>query len=231
MCDGKQFAKSLNKGGPQISFSYENKAGVDVAVYWIDGSGRASFRGVAGAGDQPTEMGTFPGHVFSFKTVDQEVLLASYMAGTDGENVVITSCGRKFEAAKVDTSRHAEFEALASTTPLVCEGEDSSKWSCVRTVSPAEVKARNIDDFGFHKDDLPNDARRTVGQQVDWDYGLDTIKYVVNVSSYDKGYLKMNMTNRLKEILYPWYNDRKKDSMIKHEHIGECDHVAQCCRT
>lgn len=165
-------------------------------------------------------MSSFPGHAFHFKATDDQYLLMAYMAGKPDDVVQITDCGHEVVEKPLDESRWGEFEELAKDANVDCatQGPDSSKWSCVRSLSQDEINNRNAEEYGFHADDVPSDRR--VGQQIDWGYGTDTIHKIMNVSSYDKGYLKMQMTDKLKEILYPWYAERKKDSMFKHEPIA-----------
>ena len=46
---------------------------------------------------------------------------------------------------------------------------------------------------------------RRLNQTVDTSY-VSQQKYIVNVTDYDAGgFLKMKMTPRMKELLYPWY--------------------------
>jgi len=163
-------------------------------------------------------MSSFPGHVFSFKASTDEFMLMSYKAGKADDHITITDCGHKPPSASMDQSRWAEFEELAAESGSPCDGEDSSKWSCVRHLLPDEIKKRNPSEFGFHKEDLP--PGRKVGQTADWSYGLSTMHKIINVTAYDGGYLKMQMTDGLKKIIMPWYEARKKDRMKVHEHIA-----------
>ena len=80
------------------------------------------------------------------------------------------------------------------------------------------MSKRAKSEYGFHKDDVP--YGRAVGQTIYWDYGTAAQAKMINVTAFDGGYLKMQMTSAMKKALYPWYEERLKDAVQPHGNIA-----------
>ena len=103
---GEEFKASESRPGKQASFSFVNKAGVDVSLWWVDFEGKELYRGVTGDTDNPGRMGTFPGHVFNIRSVIDGSMLASVRASSEAqEKLVLRDCGLVPEDKRMDTSR------------------------------------------------------------------------------------------------------------------------------
>merc|ERR1719284_2112364 len=42
---------------------------------------------------------------------------------------------------------------------------------------------------------------------------------IVNVTRYDEGFLKMEITDYMRSLLYPWYSERLQAAVRRHEEI------------
>lgn len=222
--EARQLTATKHMAGDQIHFRYRNNAGVDVGVFWVDQHGSEAHRGVISSDGIWHDMSSWPGHLFYFTIDGTDEVIMSYMAKEDQEEVEIEACqdtAAKAAAAQkanlLDSDRWDEFESLV-TNDSPCEGTDSTTWSCVRKVSPEETKQRIATEYGFLPHDVPSGRR--VGQTMDPSYGSQSQAYMINVTEYDKGYLKMKMSKKLQRILWPWYNQRLKDSVKVHESIA-----------
>jgi len=129
-----------------------------------------------------------------------------------GESVieVIQPCdGMDTRPDPLDESRWPEFEHLAAQARLVCdEAQPSSAWSCVRTVTPQDLKARDPSLWGFTKEEAkPTPYNK--GTTIDHVYAAQQ-KYLINVTAFDGGYLKMEMTEKLKGLLTYYQSNKAK---------------------
>jgi hypothetical protein len=190
----------------------------DITVWWVDFDGNEVYRGVQGAGyDRRAPFGSFLGHVFRIRALHDNRILMDYMVDGDSSNHPIGDCGHNNPAEQMNTSRWAEFDALVNHESP-CDGPNSGSWSCVKWVNDEEIAAREKLEYGFHQgDDTPRG--RTPHEQVDMGY-VSQQGYIANVTEYDGGFLKMQMTDKMKEILYPWYQERLEDSVEVHETIA-----------
>jgi hypothetical protein len=215
--DGDQYAVSSNKGGAaQVLMT--NDADMDISIWWVDFQGNEVYRGVQGAGyDRRAPFGSFLGHVFRIRSLIDDRILMDYMVDGDTSNHPVGDCGYNDPAAQMNQTRWPEFDALVGQDSP-CVGENSGSWSCVKWVSPEEIASRNKLDYGFHEgDDTPRG--RTAHEQVDTGYTSQQ-PYITNVTEYDGGFLKMQMTQKMKDILYPWYEERLEDSVELHDIIA-----------
>jgi hypothetical protein len=215
------FEKSISQQGKQASFSFKNDAGCDVSLWWIDFEGKELYRGVTGATEASGKLGTFPGHVFQVRAIlDNRLLLSFRAGGGDDGHLVVGDCGLNEEIGEqiMDKSRWPEFEKYAAKSNEPCKGEHSGEWSCIRWATPEEITERDPSNYGFHADDAP--MGRKAAQTIDWGYGQATQHKMLNVTEYDGGYMKMDMTDKMKECLYPWYQDRLKDSVTTHGELA-----------
>lgn len=217
--DGRApFERSEVASETKIFMNIINEAGEKVSHYWLDFDGVENFGGGLTDGEQ-TRISSYSGHVINVRRESDQQLLISYVAGNKDDKVVVHACdgGGFGKSDMVEQARWAEFAALVDDGSMPCGDGPSKDWSCVRWVSSEEVRGRSREKFGFGEHDLP--TGRYVGQQLDDAYGLREQHLMFNVTEYDKGYLKMKMTNRLKEILYPWFDARRVDSVEQEEWI------------
>ncbi|CAK0809959.1 unnamed protein product [Prorocentrum cordatum] len=161
--------------------------------------------------------------------------------------IVIPVCKGLLESVKAvapprrpDQSRWKEFEQLARDHGSPCVGH-SKEWSCVRRVTEAEVKQRDPALYGFSADETGSGNPYKRGATADHVW-MSQQRYIVNVTNqesnqaplgflplsnvpgstvtdYEGGYLKMHMTDKMKSLLYPWYQERLRDSVRKHDPI------------
>lgn len=239
--DDKSVDRSGQNGGKTVTFTFRNHAPGVVNVFWVDFDGQEIPRGNIEPEEEATET-SYPGHVFNVRRPEDDLLVMRYQVSRhhEGEEVIVESClelsggvwkkppkqhrqpgaawNRPEDAGQgLDQSRWAEFEELAREHASPCLGPKSANWSCVRVISPKDVASRNREDYGFHRGE--NEDGRPVGQQIDTGY-VDQQRYIPNVTDYDTGgFLKMKMTRRMRELLYPWYEKRKLDSMHPSEDI------------
>lgn len=184
-------------------------------IFWCNFDGLEKEQGTLQPGEE-LKLQTHPGHIFNVRTVKSGLLLYSLEVWPPQlVTALVEPCtGMAQEEVGLDTSRWPEFERLAAAAQEECVGP-SGKWSCVRHVSDEEVAARDPKLYGF----TGHEAEGTVyaeGATVDHIH-KDQQRYIPNMTAYEGGYLKMQMTEKLKELL-PFYETRKKH-MKKHQHI------------
>jgi hypothetical protein len=101
--------------------------------------------------------------------------------------------------------------------------DDSSKWSCVHHLSKEDYETRLKDHagtlYGFNSTD--ESQQRAIGDTVDkvWSKQIPKIPRLSN----SPGYLKMSFTQRMKDVLLPWYEQHKaggpQDAVYEHRVI------------
>jgi len=133
--------------------------------------------------------------------------------------VTIPVCRAESAALRrVDHPRREEFERLAQDHTSSCAGH-STEWSCIRHVSENELEQRPQGLYGFQKDETGGGNPYKVGATADH-FWMDQQKHIINVSSYEGGFLKMSMTDRMKSLLYPWFQD----------HLNSCENGTTNCK-
>jgi hypothetical protein len=121
-------------------------------MWWLDFDGNEHYNGLVGEGDN-TRLNSHNGHAFVFRTMVTHQAIQTVQADVkDPKNkaiwIVVEGCDEAL-AAEADhdenhgwKARAAEFEALVDTGDA-CVGDDSSKWSCLRTVTAEERENRD----------------------------------------------------------------------------------------
>jgi hypothetical protein len=202
-----------------ITIAVANKAPFDVTIFWVDFEGNEHYNGLIGEGDN-TKLNSHNGHVFVIRSMVTHIPVVRIQADAakDGRLIMVdvSSCD---EALAAETeydekygwrARSAEFEALVDFGDE-CAGRDSAKWSCVRKVTPEERNARDPNLYGFSKGE---GGRRKDGAQED--HGYTKQQHFIPHISTGPGYLKMKHTKRMKELLYPWYEQKMATDVEDH---------------
>jgi hypothetical protein len=197
----------------KFQIDIRNDAGVKLEVFWVDFNGEEVFIGKILENDV-FEQTSFAGHLFNIYATGSHATVAVHLVGM-AELVVVKKCDG-MGPAQLDSSRWSEFELLVHDQAAPCVGL-SKDWSCVRTVSPQELASRDYDKFGFHQNELSKDGYR-IGQTTDTKF-IRQQSLMVNVTDYSVGYLKMNMTKHMQDLLYPWYELKRRTSVHTHEVI------------
>jgi len=191
----------------QVEVAFTNKAGVRVAVFWVDFKGK-EVRLIDIESGQRNTQNSFHGHVFHIRAAGTGKLIQIYkVKAPDQLSTVIVPCIGLEKERAVDESRWPEFEQLAvAEADKICEGADSSKWSCIRYVSDEDAAARDSSLYGFTQKEAEATSYKK-GTTIDTIY-RPQIKHIPNVSDYEQGYLKMQMTDKLKGLL-KFYTESK----------------------
>mmetsp|Transcript_115916 Transcript_115916/g.322770 ORF Transcript_115916/g.322770 Transcript_115916/m.322770 type:complete len:432 (+) Transcript_115916:57-1352(+) len=236
-CPKEVQGKSAGVKSPNAAnVRFVNEAGVDINMFWVDLTG-AEREPVLMAPRESAQQNTFQGHLFHFRSAKTNVFLFGYRVPKTPptEPVSVPACDGTAQEAqqvdKLDEGRWLEFERLVHDQAAPCMGP-SSNWSCVRFVSPDELGQRESLAYGFHKGETGTSAYK-VGQTEDHLFANQQ-GFIMNVTNYEGGYLKMEMTDGIKKALYPWYEQRLKDAVIRHgvipggfsnNHIVEFDKI------
>jgi hypothetical protein len=120
------------------------------------------------------------------------------------EHHEVIPCGDSTAETELwESGRETEFASLVDDQNAPCHPTmDSSKWSCLRYLTDEQIRSRIPEEWGFHNGEQ---GHREVGDTEDNDY-IHGVEAVPNVTdSAGPGFLKMRMTDRMKEVLYPWY--------------------------
>jgi hypothetical protein len=209
--------RSVSKAGGEEEIVIENRSPFDVTVWWVtmDDTAEEMYSNIIGQGDDKP-LGSYPGHIFRIRTMVTHAFVEDIEVKHGVSTYTINGCD---EAAKKeadhdkDTDRGDEFEALVDKENK-CVGTND-QWSCTKMVSVRERNGREKKKYGFHPGE---NQMRGVGAQEDFGY-VGQEKDIPALSS-GPGYLKMKMTDVMKQALYPWYDERKKDSVEEHDPIG-----------
>jgi len=208
---------SRNTGG-QVTGKFINNAGYDIIVSWVDFQGNARPLAVIGTG-YDYSSGSYSGHLFRFEALQSGHFLDEFrIEGMEGGVVPfsVEACGTEEQDAlnkHLDFDRAEEFQSLVHDQRAPCVGT-SSQWSCVRYLSSKEVSERTSENFGFIEGE---NSYRGVGTTEDNSY----VRHIPNMPVYNRpGYLKMNFTQTMKDLLLEWYQERKLDSMEDHGVVG-----------
>lgn len=201
----------------EIKAYFRNDAGVPIHVFWCDYHGQEVELATLHDGEEAT-FNTDNLHIFNVRTVKTGLLVHSLeIQPPQLVNAIVKPCTGVGEAEGLDTTWWPEFERLAAAAQTPCAGEDSSKWSCVREVSQAEADARDPTLYGFSKEEA-EESPYTEGTTRDTIHKQQQ-KYMPNVTHYDGGYLHMRMPDKLKDLLFEWYNTRKEKHLREHEFV------------
>jgi len=195
-------------GGEAISITFTNRAPVTALVNWINFNGETHSDSVHTVNpDASTVIHSFAGHAFRVHgDVTDHPLLLEYQAKKDEHEVLIEGCdGVKAEPKRpFVAARAAEFQSLVHNHTAPCEpAGKSGKWSCVRLTSKEDYAKRLHDGTIFGFADKTESGHRQIGEV--WDRGyVSHIGKVPRVAD-GSGYLKMSFSQKLKDILLPWY--------------------------
>lgn len=224
-----QVSKRATESAAKVDLKFENQTPVQLQIMWVDTAGKERVTTDNLAPGKAVVQSSFVGHVFAVREPKSGTLVKVYMASPEDTKaerpaIVVPLCEGLLEnieaaARRLEDrqSRRQEFEQLARDHDSPCVGH-STEWSCVRRVTAAEVKQRDPALYGFHRDETGGGNPYIAGTTADHVW-MDQQRYIVNVTNYEGGYLKMHMTDKMKSVLYPWYQEQLRSSVKKHEPI------------
>ena len=172
----------------------------------MDFDGKELERGSIEPGESSTQN-THLGHTYRAYIADSHMLMEYVVHSSNPEDVRIEQCDHAGQGYALKHERDTEFRELVHDQFAACDPqEDSSKWSCVRCLSAAEVASRKPEEYGFHIGETTNGHE--VGQVQDKSY-THWIPFVPALSS-GPGFQKMNMTGPIRKSLLPFFQNNKK---------------------
>lgn len=157
-----------------------------------------------------------------FRSLVTDHLVMNYRVPTTKEVKDILPCEHELTGAATalwEPGRDAEFEALAQPTMDDCAPPaQSGAWSCARVLTQAQwgVRKERPGEWGFRS--KKESGVRAVGETEDWTHYVDDAQYVPNVTATD-GFLVMNFTQRMRDIFFPWYEQKRPEATL-HEPIS-----------
>ena len=212
-------------GGAKSEIEFSNLGDEDLNLYWVDGAGEEHEVQIIPALEDSTH-GSFISHVFRVRRVLGGVgcqnapceLVGEYVVDQEEQTFGIHPCGSIKSVQQNFQLRDQEFQALSQHHLNVCDDSvPSSTWSCYRCVDEAEFKGRSKAGYGFSEYDTP--PNRAEGEQTDTTY-IEQIPYIRKLTE-GAGYLRMNMTDKIKESLLSWYkNKRDAGDVVFDEVVG-----------
>eukprot|EP00929_Paragymnodinium_shiwhaense_P007775 TRINITY_DN111685_c0_g1_i1.p1 TRINITY_DN111685_c0_g1~~TRINITY_DN111685_c0_g1_i1.p1 ORF type:complete len:405 (-),score=91.12 TRINITY_DN111685_c0_g1_i1:349-1563(-) len=216
-CPKPQRNSRPGDGGTGVTFT--NESPEDLLIMWVDDSGQEIEVDQIGV-DQTTFHNTQKGHVFRFYTTEhgeKKLMPLEYQVEKDNEHIKIEGCAG-MKKKDLAAGRSDEFATLVHDQSAACNPPGRSDlWSCVRHVTKEERAARKPEDFGFAD---KNEAGHRQAHDTK-DQGYTAHRMQVPRLTKGRGILKMNFTDRLRDMLLDWYAASKKDgSMEVHEEIG-----------
>jgi len=207
--------RSRSNSHQSVDMVFRNSCKFAVDLYWVDTDGQETQGDEISVGNT-VERGTFPGHVFRARQQGSGILLFEEEAGESPLNsATIQTCigaaaYKSKDSFKVSGQSAATMEQLLHDQAAACEpAGQSAKWSCVRTVSPIEVAARDGHKYGFHEDDkLASDSackvHRKVGDTSDNGYSHKNHRDSIKRVTKGPGYLKMSIDPDLFQLIKWW---------------------------
>lgn len=206
--DGEERSEAVNT-------FFRNKAGVPLKVYWVDTKGDETELGELRY-DEEESFATDAGDIFHFRAARTGKLVSTFVVEPPKSvSHMITPCvGIGLDEMGFDKTRWPEYEGLVAATQMTCEGEDTSKWSCVRHVSQEENDARDKRLYGFTKEEAVG-TNYVEGTTIDKIH-RPQIRYMPNMTNYEGGFLKMQMPEKMKRIMLEFYHTNQK-SRRQHE--------------
>jgi len=207
-----RLGKSVSLTNQNTDVVFVSQAEYDMHYYWVDFNGKEVLQSVVGAFER-RQLSSFPGHVFRFRSIRDKRLHAEFEIpkGKSRVEIEVPPCGdSSLDVSLWDYGRETEFEGLVAPHPEVCEGDDSSKWSCVHHVSKEEEAARDPSHWGFAAGE---EGHRKVGVTDDAGYTRHIPK-IIRVTE-GSGILLMNQTDLMKNTLFEWFEKEKKN-LVEH---------------
>jgi len=210
-CPETKLDRTRQKNNRKVNLLLKNEAEYDLNYYWLNSFAEEVLQGVISASER-RQLGSYPGHVFRVRSIRGDRRLHSEIEIPDSDRyeVNIQPCGDpSVEVMLWDIDRDKEFEELLVKNPWECDGEDSSKWSCVHHVSKEEELARDSSLWGF----APDEGTHKVGQVDDTSYTRH-IPLMPRVTD-GPGILLMNQTEYMRTSLEEWF-EKEKGNLADH---------------
>jgi len=238
--------KSKRHGESTLLQVTNHVEGIPIVMVWVDMYGQETDHHdlVPLQSGDTGKYETFLHHVFRFYTLEHHELLLEYTVEEKDHHVHVTICDdvTPIDLEGIyDSPYREEMEALVHDQTAPClPANDSTKWSCIRYISTQDYEARlaaaaaaatsskdgstttttTTTTYGFASRQ-ETQGTRSIGDTVDHGYSrhIPQIPRLTN----GKGYLKMSFTQRMKEVLLPWYalhkKDAPQDAVERHEPI------------
>jgi len=204
-------------GGNKANVLFKNMMEIDLTITWVDSIGEEKGQGYISADSEMPEN-TYVGHVFRLYSADgNRSLVKEHTVKTTNEVIEVKRCTLNQVEIGGATRGDEEFQQLVHDQKAPClPANQSSKWSCVRPVSQEEFDSRTSDSFGFATQ--REAGFRHIGDMTDDGY-TSHIPQIPRLTN-GTGYLKMNFTKKLRDVLLTFYHEKKKTAMRVHEEIG-----------
>lgn len=202
--------------GKAIGVRILNNLDMKFWLIWVNANGQEQQIGILNELDSE-DHNSFVGHVFRVRSMGNTLVTEHRVTGATDETIIVKYCDdlateKKQSEVLFPADREAEFNALVDTKPFTCEGP-SSQWSCVRALSKEAIASRDKSLYGFSQ--AESRGQRKVHDTIDDSY----TSHIPLIPKLSTGFLKMNMTDKIREALLPFYA-REENNARKHEPIG-----------
>jgi len=212
----------------KVSVHFRNEVHVPLHVFWCDYDGIEQEIDTLQVGEE-VSYSTYHANIFNVRTVKTGRLMHSLEVWPP--QLVRADVKPCIELERdelgLDVSRWPEFQRLAAAgagdagaatgaAGAPCQGQDSKQWSCTRDVPAQEVEGRQVELYGLTAEEAEG-TRHAAGATLDPRHRAHR-KHLPNVTEYHSGFLKMQMTEKLKELL-KFYETRKAAHTKPHGHI------------
>ena len=230
---------SVNDGDfSKATLTVTNQSPVTVSIRWVnwEGEDQNDFEPREVHPGGVTEIGSYTKHHFRVygSTIDVngkvlELLLLEHNIAQVEDAVTVQMCDELSDIVEAQKAKRRmigeEMIPLVHDQQAACEPrDDSSQWSCINHIPKAEYEARLKEfggiRYGFNSTE-ESGKERGIGATVDrvHEWAIPQIPRF----SEGKGFLKMDFTKRLKELILPFYEDHKTggrlDSEVVHRTI------------
>lgn len=233
-CDGKPSCpeadaslKSSDGSRKPVHLELWTKAPGSFQIYWLSYEGKELLKGTMSSAGRAVQNSA-PGHAFRIYTQNDDNSRGAFVMDytlTSPPNQQIEvqrlpkHCRPPRPEQRETQTRSAEFMELHEGFggfPPCPEGVPSARWSCVRHILARDCDHRhqnykNVTDgkvFGFHK----QTGKWPPGSFEDHEYDFQMPE--IPVMTKGPGFLPMNFTQKMREALYPWYQDNVASAQV-----------------
>lgn len=198
--------------GAEISVAVRNTLNRTINLWWVSSDGE-EVAPIPVQARKSVRLGTFVEHCFRARLLSGHLIDEFCVEAERFRKAIRTCAGLPDE----DFLRNQEFQALMHDPQTPCvPANDSSKWSCVRYLEPADVAMRDCALFGFTAEELKNDRDIVSGRGGTVDRLDGSHLSQMPKLTEGPGYAIMDLTPQMLEVL-DWYDTVFVPSTLRHE--------------
>eukprot|EP00927_Polykrikos_kofoidii_P030582 TRINITY_DN26304_c0_g1_i1.p1 TRINITY_DN26304_c0_g1~~TRINITY_DN26304_c0_g1_i1.p1 ORF type:complete len:427 (-),score=46.28 TRINITY_DN26304_c0_g1_i1:2-1282(-) len=230
-CPRKTDGLRSTQGQKKVHLDLYNRLSTAIEVYWITRDSEEAFIERVEPGHTLNQE-SWDGHAFRIYTAEnprkflQEHVVKGSVRRGDWwtEAIQLRACGMTYEQDVASRrARDEEFQSLAEGADSQCEPPGQSHlWSCVRRIPRLECEKMHRNEFDESDGHVLPKFGFAVPQGPRPKGAVEDFSYEGRPANIPRltegpGFLKMNMTSRLRDLLLPWYHEQVAKGGIETE--------------